>query len=79
MHDHLFFPRYAAFNLTCRQEPVRQIYSMVPPRRGWLTRPGMANWQGSHAEAYEPMLDALVVGADKDGSAAAKGSRRDGV
>ncbi len=37
VHDHLpyhsaeFFPRYAAFNLTWRQDPVRQIYSMVPP------------------------------------------------
>ncbi len=39
----------------------------------------MANWQGSHAEAYEPMLDALVAGAGKDGKSAAKGSRRDGV
>jgi hypothetical protein len=58
VHDHLpyssmqFFPRYAAFNLSWHDVPKRQIYSYVPPRRGWLTKPGMGNNEGSHAPAY---------------------------
>lgn len=62
VHDQLpysdmeFFPKFAAFNLTWREQPVRQIYSMIPPRRGWLTRSGMDNWAGRHDEAYADML-----------------------
>jgi hypothetical protein len=58
VHDHLpydeleFFPRYACFNLGWREAPKRMIYSYIPPRRGWLTKPGMDNWDGSHAGAY---------------------------
>ena len=65
VHDHLpyhdmqFFPRYAAFNLTWRESPVRSIYSYIPPRRGQLTRPGMANWSGNHAQAYADLLASL--------------------
>jgi hypothetical protein len=61
VHDHLdycemeFFPRLAAFNLTWRQAPTRQIYSFVPPR-GFLTRPGMPNHEGSHAALYADWL-----------------------
>lgn len=66
VHDHLpyhsmeFFPRYAAFNLTWRDAPVRRIYSMIPPRRGWLTKPDQPNWAGSHESAYAALLDALT-------------------
>lgn len=62
IHDHLpysameFFPKFAAFNLQWREEPVRIISSMIQPRRGHLTRPGMANWSGSHEAAYAGML-----------------------
>lgn len=65
VHDHLpyhdieFFPRFAAFNLQWRQAPERRIYSYIPPRRGWLTQPGMANWTGTHESAYAAMLDEL--------------------
>lgn len=65
VHDHLpysdmeFFPRYAAFNLQWREDPVRRIYSFIPPRRGLLTRPGMDNWSGKHETAYARMLNAL--------------------
>ncbi|MFK8250309.1 hypothetical protein [Ancylobacter terrae] len=58
VHDHLpyaameFFPRLAAFNLTWHEAPKRTIYSYIPPRRGYLTRPGMPNHEGSHAGAY---------------------------
>lgn len=66
VHDHLpyhemeFFPQYAAFNLTWRQEPVRRIYSMIPPRRGWLTKPDRSNWAGRHDAAYADMLEKLA-------------------
>lgn len=66
IHDHLpyhaleFFPRYAAFNITWRERPERQIYSMIPPRRGWLTKPGHPNWAGRHDHAYAPLLQDLA-------------------
>jgi hypothetical protein len=62
VHDHLpysdmeFFPTYAAFNLQWREEPERRIYSFIPPRRGWLTKPGMPNGAARHEEAYAAML-----------------------
>lgn len=62
VHDHLpysdmeFFPRYAAFNLQWHEEPVRRIYSFIPPRRGLLTAPGRENGAGRHDEAYAEML-----------------------
>ena len=58
IHDHLpyakmyFFPKLAAFNLTWHESPERRIDSYVAPK-GCLTRPGMANHDGSHAEWYE--------------------------
>ncbi|HEY8575109.1 MAG TPA: hypothetical protein VIL88_02080 [Devosia sp.] len=65
VHDHLpysameFYPRYAAFNLNWREEPLRRISSMIPPRRGVLTKPGMGNWEGRHEAAYAGMLEEL--------------------
>ncbi len=58
IHDHLpyahlqFFPKLAAFNIQWHEEPLRRIDSFIAPR-GCLTRPGMANHAGSHAEWYE--------------------------
>lgn len=63
VHDHLpyseleFFPKFAAFNLQWRENPVRSIHSFIPPRRGLLTGPGKANWQGRHDGAYAKMLE----------------------
>lgn len=57
IHDHLpysslfFFPKLAAFNIQWREEPERRIDSYIAPK-GTLTKPGMDNWQGSHANAY---------------------------
>lgn len=57
VHDHLpyatvyFFPRLAAFNLGWHERPERRIDSYIAPK-GCLTRPGMANHAGSHAEFY---------------------------
>ncbi len=58
IHDHLpysslyFFPKNAAFNITWHEAPKRRIDSYVPPK-GCLTKPGMANHQGSHADFYQ--------------------------
>ena len=58
LYDHLtfdwaqFFPKLCAFNLTWREEPERRIDSYMAPNRGLLTKPGMSNHAGSHAETY---------------------------
>ncbi len=65
IHDHLpyssmeFFPRFAAFNLQWRGQPIRSIYSFIPPRRGRLTEPGRPNWAGRHEGNYAAMLAEL--------------------
>ena len=57
IHDHLaysqlqFFPKLAAFNIGWHEQPKRRIDSFIAPK-GCLTRPGMANHDGSHAEFY---------------------------
>ena len=57
IHDHLpystlqFFPKNAAFNLGWHEVPVRRIDSYLAPR-GCLTKPGLANWGGDHAQWY---------------------------
>jgi hypothetical protein len=57
IHDHLpyselqFFPKLAAFNIGWHERPKRTIYSYIPPR-GYLTRPGYPNHEGSHAHLY---------------------------
>ncbi len=62
IHDHLpyaslcFFPKLWAFNIQWHERPVRRIMSYVAPR-GVLTKPGMANHQGSHAEWYAGFPD----------------------
>lgn len=58
IHDHLpyahlqFFPKLAAFNIQWHEKPQRRIDSFIQPR-GCLTKPGMANHEGSHADWYE--------------------------
>ncbi|SFS08662.1 hypothetical protein [Yoonia litorea] len=57
IHDHLpydsmyFFPKLAGFNLTWHEKPKRRIDSYVTPK-GCLTKAGMANNSGDHAEWY---------------------------
>lgn len=64
IHDHLpysamyFFPKRAAFNLTWRERPARRISSYIDPK-GCLTKPGMANHSGSHAEWYAGLVASL--------------------
>lgn len=57
VHDHLpydglyFFQKLAAFNIGWREQAERRIDSYVAPK-GCLTRPGVDNHEGSHAEWY---------------------------
>ena len=57
IHDHLpyahlqFFPKLAAFNIQWHERPARRIESFIKPR-GCLTKPGMANHDGTHADWY---------------------------
>lgn len=61
IHDHLpysslqFFPRYWAFNISWHERPVRRIDSFVQPN-GCLTKPGMANHQGSHEAEWRGIV-----------------------
>ncbi|MBE7186183.1 MAG: hypothetical protein INR68_17445, partial [Methylobacterium mesophilicum] len=62
VHDHLpysnmeFFPRYWAFNITWRENRVREgIYSFAKPK-GFLTKPGMANFEGSHEAEWRALI-----------------------
>ncbi len=67
VHDYLpyssmqFFPTLSAFNLSWHEKPKRQIYSFAEPK-GFLTKPNMANQEGSHSSEYAgfPSLRATV-------------------
>jgi hypothetical protein len=62
IHDHLpyammeFFPVRWAVNLSWHEVPSRMIFSHVPDGRGYLTKPGMANHEGSHEEEWAGIL-----------------------
>ncbi|HMU87719.1 MAG TPA: hypothetical protein PKC11_08845 [Agitococcus sp.] len=65
IHDHIasysemqFFPKFAAFNISWHEQPKKQIYSFVDPK-GYLTRPEMSNFKGSHAKEYQQFLSEL--------------------
>jgi len=57
IHDHLpyahlqLYPKLAAFNILWRERDCDGIESYIAPR-GLLTRPGMAGFEGGHAEWY---------------------------
>lgn len=61
IHDHLpysnlfFFPINWAFNIRWHEDPQRRIDSHTPPK-GTLTKPGMANHEGSHEEHWTGIL-----------------------
>jgi hypothetical protein len=64
IHDHLpystlyFFPKLAAFNIGWHEAPKRTIKSYITPR-GTLTKPGMANHDGTHSQTYAWIEEAL--------------------
>lgn len=58
IHDHLphcglqFFPALSAFNITWHENKKdKTIYSYIDPK-GWLTKPGMDNYEGDHSAQY---------------------------
>lgn len=61
IHDHLpysslyFFPKLWAFNISWHEAPERRINSYTAPK-GCLTRPGMANHDGSHATEWAALV-----------------------
>lgn len=65
VHDKLpyatmtFFPKLAAFNLRWHEKPARHIKSEIPPRKGTLTKPGMANFEGTHENEYAEWLSQI--------------------
>jgi hypothetical protein len=58
IHNHLpyahmeFYPKLSAFNILWREEGCDGIESFVAPR-GFLTKPGMANFHGTHDDWYD--------------------------
>ncbi|MBS0126857.1 hypothetical protein [Thetidibacter halocola] len=68
IHDHLpyssmyFFPRLSAFNISWHEEPAKRISSYIEPK-GCLTKPGMDNNTGSHAEWYAGFPELAVQSA----------------
>ncbi len=57
VHDHLpyahlqFYPKLCAFNILWREEGCDGVESFIAPC-GFLTRPGMPNFVGDHADWY---------------------------
>ena len=50
-----FYPKLAAFNITWSEKPKKRIDSHIAPR-GCLTKPGCANFEGSHEIEYREFL-----------------------
>jgi len=61
IRDHLryadveFFAKLGAFNISWHEKPERYIYSYAPPK-GILTKPGYANFEGTHEHEYRGLL-----------------------
>ena len=55
------FVKLGAFNISWHERPVRSIYSYASPN-GWLTKPGMDNYEGSHADEYRAWIEEMGVG-----------------
>jgi hypothetical protein len=53
--DMEFYPKLAAFNVSWHERPTKTILSYITPR-GYLTKPGMRNHDGSHDREYQSWL-----------------------
>lgn len=51
-----FFPKLAAFNISWHEKAERSIFSYASPK-GWLTKRGMENFAGSHADHYRDWIE----------------------
>lgn len=66
IHDHLpysslyFFPKLWAFNLSWHEAHERRIDSYAAPK-GCLTKPGMANHEGSHEAEWQSLTQHFRV------------------
>ncbi|MEL7223841.1 MAG: peptidase M15 [Cyanobacteria bacterium J06576_12] len=73
IHDHIdayaaitFFPKYAAFNISWRENPKvsKSIYSYVKNphtgKSGFLTKQGMDNFSGTHEFFYKTFVEQLA-------------------
>ena len=64
IHDQLpysslcFFPKFWAVNITWNEKPERRIDSYTAPK-GCLTKPGMANHEGSHRCVWKDLEEAF--------------------
>ena len=60
-----FFPKYAAFNISWHENPnyPKSIYSHIKDphtnKKGYLTKEGMSNFTGDHAEFYQEFIKGL--------------------
>ena len=64
--DLTFFPKYAAFNISWHENPnyPKSIYSYIKnphtgKSSGYLTKEGMSNFTGFHAEFYQEFIQGL--------------------
>lgn len=61
-----FFSKYAAFNISWHENPnyPKSIYSHIKDphtnKKGYLTKEGMSNFTGSHAEFYQEFIQGLL-------------------
>lgn len=55
-----FFPKYAAFNISWHESPIKEIYSYINPK-GFLTRPGMDNFSVPHASEYRDFMSMIEI------------------
>lgn len=60
-----FFPKLAAFNISWNEVPKKTIDSEILNSRGYLTKPGMNNFEGCHAHEYNDMLATLTLSIPK--------------
>ena len=63
----IFFPKYAAFNISWRENPntSKWIYSYIKNphtgKSGYLTKQGMDNFKGSHEHFYREFIRELAA------------------
>ena len=55
-----FYPKLAAFNITWSEKPEKRIDSYIAPK-GCLTKPGCANFKGSHENEYRDFLSGITT------------------
>lgn len=73
IHDHLpystleFFSTKWAFNIGWHERPKRTIHSWYRPGPRLLTKPGMANHDGSHTAEWADLNQILKAGNERDG------------